>query len=149
MPIQRSAAVELFWKWHPRIYRWTGGRVGGKLANLPVLLLRTVGRKSGQHRESGLTYLPWANDFVVIASILGEPKNPGWYHNLLKNPEVEIQVGAENIAVRAEEAEGDERERIWSILIAESAEYTDYKDRAGRRIPVMILKRMTSSQISA
>lgn len=145
MSIQRSAAVELFWKWHPRIYRWTGGRVGGKLANLPVLLLRTVGRKSGQRRENGLTYLPWDDAFVVIASVLGEPKNPAWYHNLLANPDVEIQVGSENIAVRAEEAEGDERERLWASLIAESDEYTDYKDRAGRRIPVMILKRIASA----
>lgn len=143
MAIQRSAMVELFWKWHPRVYRWTGGRVGGKLANLPVLLLRTVGRKTGTRREIGLTYLPWDQNFVVIASVLGEPKNPGWYHNLIANPEVEIQVGPDHVAVRAEEAEGDERERIWTSLIAESSEYSDYKNRAGRRIPIMILKRMT------
>ncbi|MFK7895671.1 MAG: nitroreductase/quinone reductase family protein [Myxococcota bacterium] len=141
--MERSAAVEFFWKWHPRVYRWTGGRVGGKLANLPVLLLRSKGRKTGVIRESGLTYLPWGDDFVVIASVLGEPKNPGWYHNLLATPDVEVQVGAENVAVRAEEAEGEERERIWTALIAESPDYSNYKDRAGRRIPVMLLRRST------
>lgn len=139
--MERTSAVEFFWKWHPRVYRWTGGRVGGKLANLPVLLLRTKGRKTGVIRESGLTYLPWGDDFVVIASVLGEPRNPGWYHNLLATPDVEVQVGSENIAVRAEEVEGEERDRIWTALIAESPDYEGYKDRTGRRIPVMLLRR--------
>lgn len=143
MSLSRSPAVELFWKWHPRVYRWTGGRVGGELANLPVLLLRTVGRRSGVRREIGLTYLPWEHDFVVIASVLGEPQNPGWYHNLLANPEIEIQVGPENIAVSAQEVEGDLREQIWEVLIERSPGYTDYKNQTGRRIPVMLLQRST------
>ena len=58
MAYQRNFVIELFWKWHPRLYRWSGGRLGGKMAGLPVLLIETVGRRSGARRETALTYLP-------------------------------------------------------------------------------------------
>ena len=73
----------------PRIYRWTGGRIGGKMAGLPVLLIETIGRQSGERREDRaqpLTYLSGGDAFVVIASVLGEPRNPGWYLNLQADP---------------------------------------------------------------
>ena len=71
MAAKRNALVELFWKIHPRLYRWTNGRIGGALMGLPVLLLTTKGRKSRQRRTSALMYLPRGQSFVVIASYLG------------------------------------------------------------------------------
>lgn len=140
MAIVRSRWVELFWFWHKRLYRWSGGRIGARMANLPVLLLETVGRRSGKPRLNALTYLPWSGDrFVVIASVLGEPRHPAWYLNLKAKPEVAIQVGARRIAVHAHEAEGEEREAIWNALVAESPEYEQYRERTGRRIPVVVL----------
>lgn len=141
MALERNVWVELFWRWHPRLYRWSGGRIGGKLANLPVLLLETVGRKSGEARTNALTYLPRGDAFVVIASVLGEPRNPGWYHNLVADPKVAIRVGRDHIAVEARVAEGDEREAIWDELTAVSPDYDQYRDRTGRRIPVVVLER--------
>lgn len=139
MAIRRSPVVELFWRVHKHLYRWSGGRIGARLANLPVLLLETVGRRTGEPRLNALTYLPWGERFVVIASVLGEPRNPAWYHNLRARPDAAIQVGARRIAVRAHDAEGDEREAIWSRLVEASPDYAQYRERTGRRIPVVVL----------
>ena len=142
MALQRNRIIELFWRWHPRIYRATGGRVLGQLAGLPVLLLETVGRRSGERRETALTYLPDAEDrFVVIASVLGEPRHPAWYLNLVADPNVAITVGRHRFAVVARDAEGEERERIWDALVARSPDYATYRTRTDRRIPVVVLER--------
>ena len=140
MAIERSAWVELFWFWHKRLYRWSGGRIGARMANLPVLLLDTVGRKSGTPRTNALTYLPWGDAFVVIASVLGEPKHPAWYLNLEAMPDVRIQVGSRRLAVRARDAEGAEREAIWDALVKQSPDYVQYRAKTERRIPVVVLE---------
>ena len=103
---RRSKAVELFWKIHPRLYRWSGGRIGGKIGPMPVLLLDSVGRKSGGTRTNALTYVPKGNSYVVIASFLGEPRHPAWFLNLRSTPEAEIQIGSKRLRVRAREALG-------------------------------------------
>ena len=145
MALQRNFAIELFWRWHPRIYRWTGGRVGGKMAGLPVLLIETVGRRSGERRETALTYLPHSapdgEAFVVIASVLGEPRHPAWYLNLEADRKIAITVGRDRIAVEARDAEGEEREQIWDDLIARSPDYAQYRTRTDRVIPVVVLER--------
>ncbi|MCR9093209.1 MAG: nitroreductase family deazaflavin-dependent oxidoreductase [bacterium] len=145
MAHQRNFVIELFWKWHPRLYRWSGGRIGGKLAGLPVLLLETVGRRSGERRETALTYLPHPHpdgeNFVVIASVLGEPRHPAWYLNLRADPKVAVTAGRSRIAVVARDAEGEEREQIWNDLVTISPDYAQYRTRTDRRIPVVVLER--------
>lgn len=145
MPYERNFVIELFWKWHPRLYRWSGGRVGGKLAGLPVLLLETIGRRSGERRETALTYLPHPHPdgehFVVVASVLGEPKHPAWYLNLRADPKVAVTVGPSRIAVTARDAEGEEREQIWDDLISIAPDYERYRTKTDRRIPVVVLER--------
>ena len=117
----------------------------GRLAGLPVLLLETVGRRSGQRRENALTYLPHpypdGDGFVVIASVLGEPRHPAWYLNLRSDPKVAVTARRERIAVVARDAEGEERERIWDDLVERSPDYASYRTRTDRRIPVVILER--------
>ena len=145
MAYERNFVVELFWKWHPRLYRLSGGRIGGKLAGLPVLLLETIGRRSGERRETALTYLPHPHPdgehFVVIASVLGEPRHPAWYLNLRADPKIAVTVGRSRIAVVARDAEGQEREEIWNDLIERSPDYAQYRTRTDRRIPVVVLER--------
>ena len=145
MAYERNFVIELFWKWHPRLYRWSGGRIGGKLAGLPVLLLETIGRRSGERRETALTYLPHPHPdgehFVVIASVLGEPKHPAWYLNLCADPKVAVTVGRSRIAVTARDAEGEEREQIWDDLVAVAPDYEQYRTKTDRRIPVVVLER--------
>ena len=149
MSLSRNFAVELFWRWHPRVYRLSGGRIGGKMAGLPVLLLETIGRKSGERRETALTFMPYVqkgaervgdgDSFVVIASVLGEPRHPAWYLNLSADPKIAITVGTKRIAVEARDAEGEERESIWNDLLDLSPDYAQYRTRTERRIPVVVL----------
>jgi deazaflavin-dependent oxidoreductase (nitroreductase family) len=140
LAITRNAWVELFWRCHKRLYRWSNGRIGARMANLPVLLLETVGRKTGTPRSNALTYLPRGDSFVVIASLLGEPKHPAWYWNLTAKPEVFVQVGGRRFEARARDAEGEEREAIWRELVVQSPDYAQYRERTGRRIPVVVLE---------
>lgn len=118
------------------------------MAGLPVLLIETIGRRSGERRETALTYLPYpypdGDRFVVIASVLGEPRHPAWYLNLQADPQIAITVGARRFAVVARDAEGEERERIWDALIQVSPDYAQYRSRTDRRIPVVVLSPRSS-----
>lgn len=140
MATKRNALVEIFWKIHPHLYRWSGGRIGGKVMNLPVLLLTTRGRRSGQPRTKALMYLPDGDAFVVIASVLGEPKHPVWLLNLRAQPQAEVEVGSRRVGVVAHEAEGAERERLWNAVVKRQKDYAEYQERTTRRIPVVVLK---------
>lgn len=137
---KRNAIIELFWKVHPRLYRWTGGRIGGKLLNLPVLLLTTSGRRSGEQRTKALMYLPDGPNYVVIASFLGEPRHPAWWLNLQANPRAEIEIGTQRIAVVAREADGNERQRLWNEIVRRQKDYAEYQSRTARRLPVVVLE---------
>jgi len=149
LAITRSAWVELFWRIHKRLYRWSNGRIGARMANLPVLLLETVGRKTGTPRTNALTYLAWGDSCVVIASLLGEPKHPAWYHNLKARPEVFVQVGSRRFEARARDAEDEERDAIWRALVLQSPDYEQYRERTGRRIPVVVLSPIDQARRSA
>jgi deazaflavin-dependent oxidoreductase (nitroreductase family) len=139
MAAKRNALVELFWKVHPTLYRWSRGRLGGKIMNMPVLLLTTRGRRSGAARTRALMYLPDGQSFVVIASFLGEPRHPDWWLNLKARPNANVEVGSRKISVVAHEAEGAERERLWNAVVRRQKDYAEYQERTSRRIPVVVL----------
>lgn len=138
--MKRSIWVELFWKIHVPIYRMTGGRVLGRLVGMPVLLLTTLGRRSGEPRTTALTYVEVGDAFLVVGSFLGEPRHPAWVHNLRSRPEARIQIGSDTLSVHAREAEGDERSALWKTVIAANADYADYEHRTDRVIPLVLLE---------
>ena len=140
MAVKRGKLVEWFWKVHPTLYRWSGGRIGGTLANMPVLLLTTRGRRTRAPRTRALTYLPDGARFVVIASFLGEPRHPDWWLNLRADPHAEVEVGRRRVQVVAREADGEERERLWQAVVDRQKDYTEYQQRTTRRIPVVVLE---------
>lgn len=107
-----------------------------------MLLLTTIGRKSGRLRTTPLMYLEDGQDIVVIASNSGDDRDPGWWRNLKTHPEATIQLGGDRRKVRAERATAEERARIWPALIAKNADYDEYAKRTTRDIPVVILKRV-------
>ena len=139
MAAKRSKLIEFVWKVHPALYRWTNGRIGGTLLKMPVLLLTTQGRRSGQPHTKALTYLPKDRRYVVIASYLGEPRHPAWWLNLKAHPEAEIQVGGQRLKVVAREADGDERSTLWKEIVERTPDYAEYQKRTQRRIPVVVL----------
>jgi deazaflavin-dependent oxidoreductase (nitroreductase family) len=111
----------------------------------PVLLLTTTGRKSGKSRTQPLLYTRDGEAYAVIASKGGAPAHPFWYLNLQANPLAEITVGSETLEVRARDADGDERERLWQALAALYSGYDKYAQKTTRRIPVVVLEPVQSS----
>jgi deazaflavin-dependent oxidoreductase (nitroreductase family) len=124
---------------HAWVYRRTGGAVLGSLRGSPMVLLETVGRKSGKPRTSPLLALRDGEDLVIVASAGGSPGHPGWYHNLEANPEAVVQVGRKRLRVRAEVARGAERERLWGRLVELYPDYARYQRATSREIPVITL----------
>ena len=127
---------------HNALYRLTGGKVAGRMGNAPVLLLSVTGRKSGKRRTTPLLYGRDGDNYVLIASVGGAPKHPAWYHNLKSagSQEAEILVGRERLRVRAREAEGEERDRLWAHMVALFPNYAEYRTKTERRIPVIVLE---------
>jgi len=125
---------------HQWLYETTDGRIGASMGGRPMLLLRTVGRRSGQARTSALLYVRDGDAYVVIASKGGDPKHPGWFHNLVAAPDVEIQVGRQRLAVHARVAAGEERTRLWARADqVNKGGYSSYQARTDREIPVVVL----------
>jgi deazaflavin-dependent oxidoreductase (nitroreductase family) len=127
---------------HTFLYRRTGGRLGHKIPGLRgrMLLLDHVGAKSGIHRTSPLQYIEDGANVVVIASKGGYKKHPAWFHNLMANPDTEVQIGSEHRPVHAREAKPEERERLWAKAVAIYRPYEDYRARAEREIPLVVLE---------
>jgi deazaflavin-dependent oxidoreductase (nitroreductase family) len=137
-----SEATSLFGAEHVKRYRETGGEVGHIWKEgSTILLLTTTGRKSGEPRTTPLIYAQDGDDYVIVASKGGAPEHPGWYENLSKNPDVELQVLDDVFPARARTAEGDERERLWAKVNEVWPHYAEYQEKTDREIPVVVLER--------
>jgi proline iminopeptidase len=137
-----SEAENLYGEEHVQRYRETGGEVGHKWkGGSKVLLLTTKGRKSGEPRTTPLIYELDGDRLVIVASKGGTPENPGWYENLQKDPNVELQVLDDVFPARARTAEGDERERLWKLVNQQWPDYDSYQTKTDREIPVVVLER--------
>jgi F420H(2)-dependent quinone reductase len=129
------------------VYRKSGGRIGGNWRvgaafkkPIPTLLLEHRGRKSGKLFASPLVYITEGDNVIVVASMGGRDENPQWYHNLIANPDVHIEIGRDRRAVRAELAGPDEKQRLWPKLVEAYADFDTYKAWTDRDIPVFVLK---------
>jgi F420H(2)-dependent quinone reductase len=138
--VRRTRLNEFIWRTHKRLYRATGGRIGGSIGGNPVLLLTTTGRRTGRSRTVALAHLAESGPWVVIASFAGQPRHPGWWLNLLENPIGRVQKGTTTVDVRAREAEGEERERLWAAICKQEQGFADYQTWTARRIPVVVLE---------
>ena len=107
--------------------------------HVPSLLLTTAGRKSGEKYVFPLFYGDEGNSYIIVASKGGAPDHPGWYKNLLANPEVEVQVGTKKVKARARTVTGAERERLWEKAVKFWPPYADYAKKTERQIPVVLL----------
>lgn len=129
---------------HVTVYRMSGGRLANRVANLPILLLTTFGRRTGKPHTNPIVYIEDGSDYLVSASAGGMDWHPGWYRNLKARPEARLQIGGEVIDVRATIAEGDERIRLYERFKAASGNFVKYEQRTTRMIPVI---RLTPSRI--
>lgn len=122
------------------VYRLSAGRIGGRfLRGAPVLLLTTIGRKSGQPRTAPLLYLEDGDDLILVASKGGMSHSPLWFYNLEANPDCEVEIGKRRTPMTARRATSDEKRALWPQLVAMYRDYDDYQARTTRDIPVVIL----------
>lgn len=122
-------------------YEATGGKEAADIQGYPIILLTSVGAKSGKLRKTPLMRVEHEGEYAVVASLGGAPKNPVWYHNLVKNPQVELQDGAEKHGYTAREVQGEEYERWWERAVAAFPNYGEYQKKTERKIPVFVLTR--------
>ena len=133
---------------HLRVYVESGGREGhlwdataaGGLPDTPCLLLTTVGRRSGARRTMPLIYGSADGHYIVIGSKGGADTQPAWYLNLLEEPTVELMVGTQQLSARARIAGGEERARLWALMVGVYPPYADYQRKTSREIPVVVLE---------
>ena len=122
-------------------YRETGGKLSGGFERVPMLLLTTTGRKSGRRHTTPLAYQPDGEKIYVFGSFAGGPRHPAWYHNLVANPDVTVEVGPDTIDATAVVLEGDERDRVFEKQKRAIPNFAEYEEKTTRVIPVVRLDR--------
>jgi deazaflavin-dependent oxidoreductase (nitroreductase family) len=129
-------------KWMSRanafMYRRSGGRLGGEFQKIPVALLTTIGRKSGEPRIHPLYFLRDGDKVIVAASKIGSEKNPLWYLNLKANPKVQVQIKKEVRHLQARDATDEERDKYWPQLVQMYPTFEDYQAWTQRTIPIVV-----------
>ena len=134
-----NALLKFFLKIHVFLYRYTKGKIGGKLGNNHILLLNTVGRKSDKSYTTPLVCVRDGGTYVIIASNGGADRHPGWYYNLRAQEETVIEVMGKIITVTAEELTGGERDRLWQQIVVDHPQFADYQKKTNRPIPLFRL----------
>ena len=122
-------------------FRANAGKVDGYFAGAPLILVNSVGAKTGTALTTPLVYLPDGDAWVIFASYGGAPKSPAWYHNLKANPDTTIEVGAEIIEAHATEVTGAERDALYATQASRFDNFNDYQAKTTRKIPVLRLTR--------
>ncbi len=123
----------------------SGGAEGNTLRGMPIVVLTSVGAKSGKLRKTPLMRVEHNGEYAVVASIGGAPNNPVWYYNLKKNPHVELQDGAVKRDYIAREVTGPEKAVWWERAVAAYPDYADYQKKTTRQIPVFVLTPMSDA----
>lgn len=120
-------------------YESSGGTKGTTMRGMPVVILTTLGAKSGKLRKSPLMRVEHDGRYAVVASLGGAPAHPVWYHNLVNDPRAEIQDGPVRHDVIAREVTGDEKHLWWERAVQAFPDYADYQKKTERVIPVFVL----------
>jgi deazaflavin-dependent oxidoreductase (nitroreductase family) len=132
--------------WNEKIieeFRANAGRVGGMFEGAPMILIHHIGAKSGVERVTPLVHFPEEDgSTVIVASNGGAPTHPAWFHNLKANPKIDVEVGAEQYTVLAEELPRAERDEFWKRVVAERPGFADYERATDRLIPLVRLTRV-------
>jgi deazaflavin-dependent oxidoreductase (nitroreductase family) len=146
LPPAPQSSSPLWWFWerftdlHTVVYKASHGRIGGSAYGVPVVLVESVGRKSGKHRTHPLLCGEDGDNLVIVASKGGTDRHPAWYFNLMANPETTAWWKGERRSVRAREATDAEHERLWPMMVDAYSEYANYQRRTDRKIPILILE---------
>ncbi len=138
-----NTMTKLFVAANASIYQMTGGRLGSQLGPQSVLLMHTVGRKSGKSFTTPLTFFRDGENYLVVASNWGQETPPTWFLNLMQQGSTTIQVKDKMIQVRARQAEGEEYQRLWKVVSSRNPQYLQYQKGLQRQIPIVVLTPVT------
>ncbi len=130
--------LKVFSSLNEKIYRWSNGRLMGKLAGYEVCLVTMTGAKSGKKRVTPLMYVPYQDGVILVASQGGAPKNPVWYNNLIAHPDIEVQYKSKKMKLRARLVDAEEKALVWPICCQHYPDYALYQERSARDIPVFV-----------
>lgn len=135
---------DLFIKWFMSInsflIRVSRGRIGSNLGTQTILILHTIGRKSGQERVIPIAYFEYEDKYLIVASNWGKDSQADWLLNLRKNPRAVIDVNGKRLNVETHEAEGEEYSMLWSFATQRHLPYLDYQKMTSRHIPIVVLQ---------
>jgi len=123
-------------------FRANGGKVGGPFEEMTLLLLHTIGAKSGERRLNPVAYLADGERYVIMASKGGAPTHPDWYHNIVAHPEVTVEVGTEKFQAQAEIVQEPERTELYEKVSSQYPGFAEYAQKTTRVIPVLALTRL-------
>ena len=135
----RRRLIRTLGRFHRAIVRVGGGRVLGRIAGMPVLLLTTTGRRSGKQRTVPLTYMRDGRELVVVGSFGGSDQAPAWVLNLEHDPRATVRLNGITVTVTARTADVEERARLWPTVIGTYQGYARYQTRTRRQIPIALL----------
>jgi deazaflavin-dependent oxidoreductase (nitroreductase family) len=135
-----DAIIKGFMRINSFLIRTTNGRIGSKLGKQTILLLETIGRKSGQPRVIPIAYFFHEGKYLVVESNWGKDRHADWYLNLLKNSRATLQVKGRMIHVEAHAAHGDEYARLWRFATERHPPFLRYQEMTKRRIPIVVFE---------
>lgn len=144
MPDSENKVTDSPVKWvadHVRRYVESDGEKGHRWSGMDTLLITTQGRKTGLMRRTALIYGRDGDSYIVVGSNGGKKNHPSWYLNLLENPAVQVQVGAEQFEAQARPATEEERPRLWALMAGIFPTYNTFKKKTSREIPVVVIER--------
>ncbi len=137
---------DIFIKWFMAInsllLRLSHGRIGSRLGTQTVLILHTIGRKSGQDRAIPIAYFDYEGNYLIVASNWGKDKQADWYLNLKKDPRARLEINGKIVSMAAREAQGEEYDRLWKFATERNPPYLEYQKMTTRHIPIMVFERV-------
>jgi deazaflavin-dependent oxidoreductase (nitroreductase family) len=148
-PITETQTKVLKWIMTPfsRFNAWryirSKGKSMGTFLGRDICVASMTGAKSGKRRDVPLMYVPYRDGVILVASLGGAPKHPTWYYNLVKNPDIDVHVKGETLALRARQASPEEKAQVWPICCEHYPDYAIYQARTDRDIPVFICEPRT------
>jgi F420H(2)-dependent quinone reductase len=134
-----STLSNIFTRLNVFVYQVSHGHLGSQLGRQSILLLHTVGRRSGKKRITSLSYYRDGNNYLLVGSNWGKETHPAWFYNLMGQPHATIQVRQNTITVLARQAQGEEYQRLWQQVTNQNQQYVEYQSKIKRRLPIVIL----------
>ncbi len=134
--------IKLFMSFNSLLLRISHGRVGGRLGTQTILILHTVGRKSGRDRAIPIAYFDYEDHYLILASNWGKDKQADWYLNLKKDPRARLEINGKIVSVAARETQGEEYDRLWKFATEHNPPYLEYQKMTTRHIPIMVFERV-------